>query len=53
MAIRRELKGFGVPKETIVASREEIEQKRGRSSMSELANRQLALRWLEYAKMHI
>lgn len=28
VAIRRELKGFGVPKDDIVATREEIEQKR-------------------------
>ena len=28
VAIRRELKGFGVPKDVIVATREEIEQKR-------------------------
>lgn len=28
VAIRRELKGFGVPKDVIVATREEIEEKR-------------------------
>lgn len=28
VAIRRELKGFGVPKDVIVATKEEIEQKK-------------------------